>query len=378
MSDASRTRTSLIEEVTPGTTPAGAFLVIPKANCTLKTNLRTVESEIIRDDANVQGVHMVGKSFGGGIATELMHAPAAEAHGLLLQAAMRNTIVAAAAEVAGVTPASGVLAATGIGTGVEVGDYVRVRTDPGNVLVGKGFYKVTVSAPNSITAPGVPDGSLVKVQRGERIKNGTTDKHFSVEHARLDTNLFHIWRGIGVARMGLTIADEQLCKLAYAMESLTSARAGTPYASGGVYTAASERASYAATKCPTFQLAGTEYELATLSLQVDLSMRSRRKVGSETATKLSRGTWRVTGTVDIYLDSWTELTKADAGTQSELFIPILDVDGNATGIALPRVRWTDITENTDRKDTDDMARFQFAAELHPTELITMRYMRWVA
>lgn len=375
MSDSNRTRSSLVVESTPGTTPATpTMLVIPKASFNVGQRTRYAESRLIRSDANIQGVQKVSSAVSGSLVTELMHSTSGESINLLRAAAFRTTETAAATQVTPVLAASGVLSATGIHTGVEVGDLVRVRTSA-DVLVG--YFPVTVVGSDQITVAGTfADGADYKVQRGARLKNGTTDTHFSIEHARLDNNLFKILRGIGIGTLGLRVADEQITELSFGVEGMNGARAGSAYGSG--YTSHADVPSYTATRIPLFQLGGTTYEMVDMSITFDNRLAARRRAGSEGPTSIRRGSFFVTGTVTCYLDAWTELIKHDAGTASDFSISMQDELGNAEAIRLPQLKWTEATDETRGKDQDDFKVLTFQGELNSVEGITARWLRWAA
>lgn len=376
MSDSNRTRTSLVVEATPGTTPATpTMLVIPKTSFNVGQRTRYVESQLIRADANIQSVQKVSSAVAGSLATELMRSESGESIHALKSAAFRATETAAATEVLSVTASSGVLSATGIHTGVEVGDLVRVRSpDDGTFLA---FVPVTAVGTGSITVSGsVPNGSSYAVQRGPRLKNGTTDTHFSIEHARLDANLFKILRGVGIGSMGLRIADEQITELTFGVEGMNGTRAGTAY--GSSYTSHADVPSYTATRVPLFQLGGATYELLNMSIAFDNRLAARRRAGSDGPTSIRRGSFYVSGTITCYLDAWTELIKHDAGSSSDFSIAMLDELGNCEAIRLPQLKWTEATDETGGKDQDDFAVLNFQGELDPAEGITARWLRWLA
>jgi hypothetical protein len=377
MSDSNRTRTSLIAEVTPGVTPgAPTMLVIPKTSCSLKDDVRYVESGIIRDDANVQSVLDVSAAVSGGLGSELQFAATGDGLLALMLGAMRATETAAATEVTGVTASTPNLSATGIHTGVEVGDIVRVRTSA-DVLLGY-FVVASVGTDTiSIVDPSTAlTGSNLKVQRGARAKNGVATPHFSIEHARLDSNLFHLFRGVGVGGMTMSIADEQITRLEFALGGMNSQRANSAF--GSVYTSPANRESITSVRVPTFDIDQQSYEMMAMTLQIDNGLVPRRQVGTRGPTSLRRGSFRVTGSVDLYLNSWGELDKFSSGMASDLLIVQQDSAGNAWGFSIPKLKWTDATEETAGRDQDDMARLQFQAELQPTQLMSMRMQRWSA
>lgn len=377
MSDANRTKSSLIAEVTAGTTPpTPAMAVIPKASFSVRPTNSYRESDIIRDDANVQRVQKVSSAVTGGLTTELVYAASGDAIHSLMAAAMRTTESASPTQSTGLSCTSGVLSAgtPDVETGIEVGDVIRVRT-AANAFVG--YYKVTArnTGTHTITAPGLANGTGYKVDRGGRMSNGTTDTNFSIEHARLDSTLYEIFRGIGVGRMGIAIADEQISKLSFGFEGLNSARGASQYASS--YTTATERDSMTATSVPVLKIAGTTYEMTDLSIDVDNRLAARRKVGTTGPTSLRRGSFRLTGTLNLYLDSWSELTKHDDGTESDLWFVQQDAAGNALSFSIPKLKWTDGMTETRGRDQDDFAKLTFQAELS-SETISARLQRWAA
>lgn len=380
MTDSNRTRTSLIAEVTPGTTPSTpTLLVLPKAAFSGRDAIGYVESDIIRNDANVQSVQKVSEGISGTIETELQYSVAGDAMLALIAAALGATETAAATQVTGVTSSSNVLSggSGNVETGCEVGDVVRVL-DSSDVLLG--YFKVgsiNVGAHTMTLVGGtLANGSNRKVQRGARMKNGTTETHFSIEHARPDGSLYQMFRGCGIGGFTLRVADEQITRLSFPFEGMSSALATSEF--GSAYTDPTPRESIAAVSVPVFRVGDGVYECQELSLAISRSLQARRKIGAQGPTSIRRGMFRVTGSTALYLDSWTELAKYKDGTNSDLWFVLQDAARNAWSFSVPRLKWTDGSAETRGKDQDDFARLQFQAELDPTELISLRSQRWAA
>lgn len=373
MSDSNRTRTSLVAESTPGTTPATpTMLVVPKSSFSARPRPSYQESAIIRADANIQGVYKVSNSVSGQLATELMYSASGESIYALLAAAMRSTPSAAVSYASGnvLTGETTITRASGsfITDGFAVGDIVKVTGSPDD-----GYYRLSGVQALTLGLEGAfwsDDDASVTVTRGLRMANGTTDTHFSLEHARLDEDLYQIMRGMALGGMGLRIADEQITQLTFDFEGMNGARAATEY--GNTYTDHTDRESFVAVNIPIFKVGGVAYEAMDIAIDVNNRVRGRRRVGAEGPTSIRRGSFAVTGTVNCYLDSWAELNKYDAGTASDIWLVQTDSAGNAIGVSIPQVKWTDAGTDTRGKDQDDFAALTFQAELDSAEDLSMR------
>lgn len=384
MSDANKQVVSLVEEVTPGTTPASpVWLPINLTGHTLKPQVRNVESRIIRPTRDIQDSVRVGFSAGGELPTELQYDASLALWKLMRSALQADSETAATTEVLSVAGAiDGTLSGTGVHTGVEVGDVVRVRTS-GDVLVG--YFRVAIVATDVITVEGSLDaGTGYKVRRGLRIKNGKTARPFSLEVAD-DINgdgTLDRWEYFTYAMpdtMSLQVRDGALTTINFGMVAKQS---------GGVVSsrfAGSTDGSSISTEVmdpkghvKVIRVAGTDYPVTEATFQLANGLAAREVVGTLGAISIRSGSFRLSGQHTAYFEDMTEYNKGVNNTASSLLYVTEDTAGNAFAFVIPRTKYTSVARDNTGQDTDIFVQLGYSATYDSTDAVTMRILAFPA
>jgi hypothetical protein len=370
MTDASKRIVRVAAEDPAGTVPTNAnWMAVSHSRCNLKAAIQRIESALIRTTRDVQDSIDVSRSGSGTLDAELQHATTSQGLWRLWLSMLQTT--ATSAQTAGVSDASvldGTISATGIGTGVEVGDIVRVRTSA-NALVG--YYRVTGVSANDLTVEGTIGNHApfdYKVVRGTRIKNGATAYPSSIEVSEDSTgdgvvDRFEIFTNMNVDTGRLRVADGAVTEISFGFVGansdggfVTSQKPGTPVEVAAPDTEVMNSKGHV----KAIRVAGTEFEAKSVEWNVANAMAPRTVIGTLPATGIRSGTFRATGTISAYFSTFTEYSKAIAGTASSLMLAWEDAAGNAFCVALPRIKYTDQERPSTGQDTDIFVNLTFA------------------
>lgn len=381
MSDANRIRVSFCEEPIGG---SPTMLVLNTTGQSMRDRVGYQQSQTIRNDANVQDLIRLSKSAGGGLPCELSYPVVNESLWVALRAIMRTTETAAAtnADTAGIT-SGGTTVVRGAGSwisdGFEVGDIVRI-TNASNAADNR-FAKVTAVVALTLTLQ-LGDGdtwagtdSDVTVTRGARMKNGTTDRSYSVEVARLDVSKFQLFTGQVFSSMSLNVADQAITTANFGLEGSSSTRGGSAV-SGATYSNPTAGAVLDAIGVPHFYLGGESYAAKSIGFDIDLNVGARTQVGALGPQSMRRGTFNVTGRVEAYFQTFTEMDAYANNVASDFWLVLENPSNQALAISYPQMKWSDVGADTRGLNQDDYISGTFQAYLDPVELCTMRVLRF--
>ena len=381
MSDANTLKFQIIEETTAGTTPgSGTVYTLNHTGADVVPAYSQIESATIRSNRNPPGAKLVGPGASGRVPFELQYDDTLGWWKLLAASIQTDADTAAQAEVSSVTATAsgGTLAATGVGTNVEVGDVVMVRTSA-DALVG--YYRVTVSSANSITVEGgLADGSSLKVRRGQRIKNGSTQKSWTMLQAMQTANAYNRhqrFQGAVVDGCSLEFSDKAITTGAFPVVGRGAENIATadPFASGyTVQAAPTTEVMDSTNNVPVVRVAATDFTAQSVSLNWVNGSAPRSTIGQFAASGIRSGTFRGSGQITAYFDNFAEYNKALAGTLSALLLVSEDSAGNALAFSVPSIRYGNPTTSGKAQDQDIMANLPFTFEENATESVGIRIL----
>jgi len=371
-----RVRFSLLRQAgVTGTSLANAKRVVNKRRgAALSFTQQFGRSEVSRADYQAGESIPIGGEAGGTLPIEMCYVAADSAFEDLVRATIKSGApTAAATQVTGATATSQVLAATGIETGIEVGDVVRVRTSA-DALVG--YYTVTVVGTDQITVEGgLGDGSSLKVQRGRRMKNGTTVEYLAAEQAHLDASIFERFEGLLPTLLSWNFADGSAAVPGeFQFRGTEMVVAGTTYETG---------VPVSDTIYPVFspKTTATTVRLATTDLEVlDLSARIAHDSSVATIATQRKGIDNVPGTIvcdgslRTYLTATARTTLFLNNTVVALLVVFTDTSGRGLGFRFPAVKLT--SAEPTQQNTSETQTIAWAAETHATENNTIRVYTW--
>ncbi len=377
MSDSNRLQLSMVEESTFGVTPGTPTLLkFNKASSTLEANVDYTQSRTIREDRNVPDLVRVNNRAGGDIEAELQYDVTGAQWWTIKRSLQADAETAAASQATGITASTQVLTGTGVGTGKEVGDVVRVRTS-GDVLVGY-FRVVTVGSSSSITVEGgCPDGSNYKVDRGVRLKNGSTQKSATIEIAYLDVSKYEVLTGLVPDSFGVRIRDGEISTWAASFLGKTSSQR-TAIAGSSYTPAPTTSVMDCKGNVPVLRVGATDYAAKSIDFRWVNNSAARTVIGTQGAVSIRSGSFVLTGSVEAYFSDFVEYEKFLASTDSAILVVTQDNAGNAFAWSLPRVKWSRVGQPTPGLDQDVMQRLSFQAVLHATEALSARVIAFAA
>jgi hypothetical protein len=396
MSDANNTRFTVVNAPVFGTQVVNpAWLVMNTLGAELTPTNQVVESKTIRSNRNPPGTKIVSPASGGRIPFELQYDVTGALWQLLSASIQADSETAATTEFTTATASSGPngLNGTNLHVGLEVGDIIRVRTSS-NVLVGYYYVlSITIGSPDFIEVAGgpTPVGSSLKVLRGKRIKNGSTQKQFDMLDSNFapgtsSFNRFELMLSSIVDGFKLTIAKGQISTGEFQIVGRGSSGLTTSDPSSGTptYTAAPLTEVHdSMNNVPSVNVAYTSGGLGSyLSQSIEFSWTNgsaaRSNVGSRLATSIRSGTFRGTGQHNSYYDDIAEYNKALLGTSSAIYVVSQDSAGNAMAFSVPSIKYGNPTRTGKSQDNDIIANLPFSFETSATESIGIRILGFAA
>ena len=346
------------------------------------------QSRTINNDRNVQDIIRLSKAAGGGIPMELTWSPNGEGLMQMIEGAMATTQVAAATVSASSTVGSSKTITNGSGNnwtddGVEVGDILKLSgaTPPGD----NGYFKVT--ALSTVTATVEADANFtgssgnVTVTRGARLKNGTTQKYYTIEVARLDLQIAQLFTGCVIDSMDFTIADEAITTANFTIQAasstfVSSAVSTDVFVTGATYTDPTVAPVIDSIGIPQIRSAGSAYVAKSINMAFANNAAARTQLGALGAQSMRFGEFGATGRITAYLEDFTELQAYAGNTSTDIWFVAIDENGKGYSMSLPTVKFSDAGADVSGSNTDVLVDLAATALKDATELCTARIQRW--
>ena len=338
----------------------------------------TVVSDIIRSDRQVNDLVKVNEEVGGTIETEFVYGVF---EGLLYRWALQadseegeSILITNSSVSAGVSS----LGATGIHTGVEIGDWVQFSEDQSgdNVtlhLVTNTFTDVLVVEPGPPTVDTFANANVKLL--GNRV-NGTTPVEFTVEKHYEDIGVFEYLDGVYVDSQTITAPSNGLITNTWTFmgeshESRNSGRGGLTNLNIAASPPMNTSDNIAALLINDAEVDGVVTEV---SITISNNARYRNVVGVLGAQSIGFGEFNVTGSMSIYFEDTTNLDRVLNNTEFSLALALLDSadDPNAYVYELPRCKFSSGIPEVSGKNEDVMMTLEFQAMRDPTDGHTIK------
>jgi hypothetical protein len=388
MSNADRIRVSIVEESTFGVTPATpSFLILPTTGQSLRSRSGYQQSQTIRSDRNVSDYIRLSKSASGGLPCELTYSAPVEGLHSAIQAVLCSTEQAARSEASATTTAGAktiTKAAIDFTTGntIQIGDIVLISgaTPTGD----NGYHKVTAVAATTVTVERATNftGSVgnVTIKRGIRTKNGTTEKSFSIEVARLDLQKAQVFTGCVFNGMNFTIADEAITTANFDIVAKAGAWVDAistdVFVTGATYAPPVSNPVLDSIGVPEVQSGGVDYAAKSINVSIVNNAAARTQIGTEGAQSMRFGQFSVTGRITAYLDGYSDLSKHDNNESTDQWLVMIDPSLKGYSLSIPELKYTDAGADTRGPNQDDFKELSLAGKLDPVEGCTVRWQRW--
>ena len=193
------------------------------------------------------------------------------------------------------------------------------------------------------------------------LKNGITQKSFSIERAHLDINQYFLFPGMVANTFNLDITAEQIvtgsvdfmgktCALAQASAatSVTDATTTTPF--------------NATTNVGTLKEGGVALSgvyLKSIKLTINNNLRGKPAISHDGMIEIGVGECSVSGSIEAYFANEALWDKYKAGTASALEFTLTDLATNSYKFELPNLKYSAAKINSSGKNQDVMASMTF-------------------
>lgn len=370
MSDSNQFQVSFVEETTEGTTPNSAFQAIAVNGGSWPPGLETVRSKQLRTDKQLADIKRVGAGSRVTLPFELAGAALDD---LAIEGALRadwpTAVNISASDISAAAADNSYNGSAGMNTNVLVGGWVFVA---GFATAANNGWKRVVSATSTkliVTGGTLSNESagLAVTIKGSTIRNGTTDKFYSLQAQNLDlTNRYLRQLGSRVDSLDLNfqvgaIIDGSLVLVGRGITEAT-AKAGN----GSVSAASTNDVISAADGFGSVWIdnAVSSIEFTKISLSLRTPTRPRKKLGSVNPVGIGQGALALSASLEMYLDdtSKAQLAQMLAFTKFGLGFDLTDGGGRRYHIELPQLAYTGEPGNAPGLDSDTMLSFSCEAD----------------
>lgn len=384
MSNSNQIRVSIVQESTFGVTPASpTMLILPTTGQSLRDRLGYQQSQTIRSDRNVQDLIRLSKAAGGGIPCEFTYSASGEALFSAIRAILCSSETAATTQVTGVSCTSDVLSggSGNVETGIEVGDIVRVLTSA-DVLVSYAKVVALDVGAHTVTVEtgSLANGTNYKVLRGARMKNGTTERSFTIEVARLDLQKAQIFTGCTFDSMDFNIADEAITTASFSVQAQSSTRVSAlstdVFITSATYTAPVSNPVLDSIAVPEIRVAGATYAAKAIGMSFSNNVAPRTQIGALGPQSMRFGQFGASGRVTAYMDGFDDFDDYANNTAADMWLAMIDPSNKGWSFSFPQTKYSDVGADTRGPNQDDLKELAVTAYADPTESCTLRVQRW--
>ena len=305
----SRTVARVSQESVWGVTDAVAMRNISMLNDTLNIPTATAMSATIRGDTNQVGIARVAQSAEGGINFDMQYG-ANDHH--FFEGALRSTWstdvgITASTTIAAVASGNELTSSAEFGN-VQVGQFMPISgfVTPGN----NGLAKVTaVNSTSSINITGltltVESAGPAVTMKGSFMKNGTTDKSWSIEKEFTDITEFTSFLGMRVGTLSLTITPGAVVTGSVGFLGKSGASSVTTIGTGTPVASSSNQFMNSTDNVTDIRLddVATTNEFSELTINIDTGLRSQPAIGFLNPVGVASGTLKVTGSMKTYFEN---------------------------------------------------------------------------
>jgi hypothetical protein len=384
MSEGMRNSLKYAVETVFGTDPGGNYQILRKTgDAGLGLTRAQIKTEEMNSRRAVTGFRLGAKMPKVTVPFELVYGGYED----LMACALMSTWAAAATAsgtLSATVTSTNVITATGIDTGLAVGDWVKITGFATTMISNNGFHKVTAKASGSITVAESTlvngSGASIVVQRMGYLVGGTTVKSLAFEEAQEDigSGLFFQTLGNMCDSWDMSFQPDQIIKGTFNFlgKTYTNPRNTT---FGGTAVAAVTADSMQSNDALSYlSIDGTPVATVTgLDFSLKNSLAQYLAVAGQNVAKIGRGDSDLTGTLTMFFDADTYWTKYLAETAISLSAKFVDLTGGqGYAIDIPRLKFTDSTLQRAKDNTLQSLPFQ-ALENTAQTILNMKIWKLV-
>jgi len=393
IADTNRVKFRYLEEVTWGTTPASAMTEFRLTGESMNYTISNATSDEIRSDRQVTDLVQTSASVGGDINWELSYG----AQDDLLEGALQSTWVGVGGTTtetitSGATASNLDFSLNATANTITLGSAVTFDIVSGQwfKLTGStaddGYHFVTdvtgsVITVESITTTEVLDELSLATIKGARLRNGTTEKSYTLEKEFNDITQFISFTGCEVNQMTLNMSTGSIVTGSFSMIGGSSAIGTSTVGTGAATAAPTNDVMNAVSDITSLREGGVEVTGAYLnevSLTINNSLRGQEAIANLGYIGVGTGRCDVTGSYSVYFEDQTYYNKYVNGTRTSLDIRVTDPAGNAYIFSAPEMEYGSGTVTAEGGNADVMAQLGFTAIRDATYNYTFQVCRIAA
>lgn len=172
------------------------------------------------------------------------------------------------------------------------------------------------------------------------LKAGTARKSFTMEVAYTDISQFHVYNGLIVNSMALSVTTDATVTGTFNLVGLDMTPGGTTIDNLGGYTPVGAKRSFDSFS-GTIQEGGGAIAIVTaIELNIENGLTPAKIIGQDTPVDYFDGRCNVTGTLSAFFENGTLLAKFLNETPSSLQFVLTDPDANTLTVDVPRIIYT--------------------------------------
>ncbi len=372
MSDSNRVGIRAVVESTWGETPATPTMQAWRftGSDTMKLEKASETSEEIREDAQISDTVDVGYNGQGGFAFELSYGTFDDLFEGILRNPWSADVGFSAATVDAIAADNSINdSATGF-PAIEVGRWIKVDGFTGT-LTNNGFARVVsatnakiVLNPDDITLTDETAGDTVTLS-GSMIRNGITEKSWTIEKAMLDVSQFFNHPGMSANTGSLAFAAR--AKVTGNVDFIgKDANRTTSTIADTVTPVTTTRIMNATSNVDFFKEGGQpEGKVMTFSVDWGNNIAGRPVVANPAFESLRYGSFNATGQLEVYFEEGELWDKYKAGDRTSVAFQVTDNAGNSYIFTTPSIHLTNSDILAGSINTDVMAAYDYEANVDP-------------
>lgn len=382
IADTARSQAYFLEEVSWGVTPADALKAARFTGESLGIKIATTQSKEIRADRQITDLIQTALDPEGGIKFEFSYG----AFDDLLEGAMFSDWATAVSITATDIAANGTTSKFTSSTtnfmtsGVKAGQWLQVESAGNN-----GFFQVTAATANNITVAGevavvtAAAGGTV-VLSGQMLRNGITDKSYSLEVLFDDVTQYKSFTGMKVKKLDLGLKVGDVLDGSFEFIGKNGAVSSSSIGTGAPLAAPENAVLNAINNIAYVSENGAAFtgNIKEFSLSGNNNLRAQKAVRNKGNIGIGKGRFELTGSFNAYFENATLYNKYLNGTETSLSFRLTDEDGNAYILTLPRIKFTDAKVEAGSPDSDVMLEMNYLALRHPVYGFTLQIDRFPA
>jgi hypothetical protein len=378
MADSNLTQLRYFEESTWGTGPTSdALQELRFTQESLKFALAFSKSAEIRDDRQIPELNLTGAECSGGFGFELTYGTYDD----FFESALFSTFssdLAISDDTITVAASGTTFTATTVDlfSDVVAGQWIKVSgfTETAN----NGYHQVTEKTSNLIIVLGnstLSDeaaGDTITIT-GSVLRNGTTQKSFSIEryHSDLTVPLFYPFFGMIVNQMSLNFQSQSSVTGSFDFigKNAGSGDNTSSMSSGSITAATTTEAFNCSADVGSFLKDGSSVDaelVKSFQFSLNNNVRGNPALGTLGFAGTGMGTCDVTGTIEAYLLDNSLYNAYKNRTAIGVSVRLTDPAGNTYIFTLPRIKINDNTINATGQNAEVMQSLPFQATRHTT------------